>query len=147
MTTRNAEAGAVVLLSAGLVGLMALGVGCIPEGGPSMAGEAAPAPVTGLPALRLNGTRITDAGLVHLEGLTGLRELRLPREITDAGLAHLKGLTELRVLFIPPQITDAGLAHLEGLTGLRTLHIPYFRVTDAGVRALDEALPRWTARH
>ncbi len=44
MTTRNAEAGAVVLLSAGLVGLLALGVGCERKEGPTKTGETVPAP-------------------------------------------------------------------------------------------------------
>ena len=36
-------------------------------------------------------TQITAAGLVHLEGLTNLRELKLWRtQITDAGVAELK---------------------------------------------------------
>ena len=39
-------------------------------------------------------------------------------------------------------ITDAGLAHLKGLTGLRVLDLQGTRITDAGVRALEEALPR-----
>ncbi|MHC4200715.1 MAG: hypothetical protein ACYSU0_12045, partial [Planctomycetota bacterium] len=41
--------------------------------------------------LDLCGAKITDADLAHLGALTGLRVLRLPRQITDAGLAHLKG--------------------------------------------------------
>ena len=36
-------------------------------------------------------TKITDAGLVHLKGLTSLQELYLMRtKITDAGVAKLK---------------------------------------------------------
>ena len=39
----------------------------------------------------LSDTQITDAGLVHLEGLTSLTWLFLSRtQITDAGLAKLK---------------------------------------------------------
>ena len=42
----------------------------------------------------LHGTRITDAGLEHLRGLTKLQRLNLSfTEVTDAGLDHLKGLT------------------------------------------------------
>ena len=39
-------------------------------------------------------TRVTDAGLVHLKGLTHLKELWLTgSNVTDAGMAHLKELT------------------------------------------------------
>ena len=41
--------------------------------------------------LLLSGRRITDAGLVHLQGLTNLKWLRLfSTEITDKGVAELK---------------------------------------------------------
>ncbi len=66
--------------------------------------------------VNLNGTQITDAGLVHLEGLTSLQELNLDNthQITDAGLVHLEGLTSLRMLFLHnTQITDAGVAKLK----------------------------------
>ena len=61
---------------------------------------------------------MTDAGLAHLAGLTGLQRLYLGNtRVTDAGLAHLKELTGLRHLDLEETgVTDAGLAHLEGLT-------------------------------
>ena len=44
-------------------------------------------------------TAITDAGLVHLRGLTGLRKLVLwGTRVTDVGLVHLRGLVGLREL-------------------------------------------------
>jgi len=53
---------------------------------------------TGL-TLSLSGPEVTDAVLKHIEGLTNLRELNLPRtQVTDAGLVHLKGLTNLQNL-------------------------------------------------
>ena len=40
----------------------------------------------------LPGESITDAGLVHLQGLTQLQALCLAdTKITDAGLVHLQG--------------------------------------------------------
>ncbi len=43
---------------------------------------------------------------------------------TDAGLVHLKGLTKLKVLNLQGnKVTDAGLAHLECLTGLTSLNL------------------------
>ena len=42
---------------------------------------------------------MTDAGLVHLKGLTKLQTLDLgSTKVTDAGLVHLKGLTQLQSL-------------------------------------------------
>ena len=69
-------------------------------------------------------TQITDAGLVHLGGMTGLKHLSLART----------------------QITDAGLVHLEGLTGLQELYLPRIPITDAGLAALRKALPKTTIR-
>ena len=41
--------------------------------------------------LLLQGTKVTDAGLGHLKGLTNLRTLYLfLTQITDAGIADLK---------------------------------------------------------
>ena len=58
--------------------------------------------------------RITDAGLIHLKGLTNLHTLSLYRtKITGAGLEHLKGLTNLQKLIISGSITDAGVADLQ----------------------------------
>ena len=63
---------------------------------------------------RASRSRITDVGLVHLKGLTSLKELRLPKQITDAGLVHLKGLTKLESLDLSrTKITDAGIAELQ----------------------------------
>ena len=43
--------------------------------------------------------RSSDAGLVHLEGLTNLTILDLrDTQVTDPGLVHLKGLTKLSKL-------------------------------------------------
>ena len=53
--------------------------------------------LTRLRELDLHRIEITDAGLVHLQGLTGLERLHLTSTpITDAGLVHLQGLTCLR---------------------------------------------------
>jgi len=35
-------------------------------------------------------TVVTDAGLVHLKGLTNLQGLVLPKQISDAGIAELQ---------------------------------------------------------
>jgi squalene-hopene/tetraprenyl-beta-curcumene cyclase len=64
-------------------------------------------------------------------------------KITDAGLAHLQGLPQLRTLALEnATITDAGLAQLKGLTHLEVLSLKGAKVTDAGVQALQKALPK-----
>ncbi len=87
---------------------------------------------------------ITDAGLVHLEGLTSLRQLVLRNApITNAGLVHLERLTSLKILVLTgTPVTDAGLVHLKGLTDLTFLALNNTRITDAGVRELKKALPK-----
>lgn len=75
-----------------------------------------------------------------------LLAIRLPRA-TNAGLVHLKGLTRLQTLRLYNiQVTDAGLEHLKGLTSLRDLHLLNTQVTDDGVKKIQEALPNCKAR-
>ena len=81
-------------------------------------------PDRSIATVRLTGTKVTDAHLVHLKGLTSLGNL----ELRDT------------------QITDAGLEHLKGMTSLRDLHLWNTRVTDDGVKKLQEALPNCRAR-
>ena len=92
----------------------------------------------------LSGTQITDAGLVHLKGLTSLTALILnDTQITDEGLAHLNGLTRLTALDLhDTQITDAGLVHLKGLTSLTRLDLYGTQITDAGLAEIRAALPK-----
>ena len=113
-------------------------------------------------AMGLIDTQVTDAGLVHLKGLTNLEVLSLEgTQVTDAGLVHLKRLTNLRWLDLSDtQVTDAGLVHLKGLTNLgRPVHLKgndltnlarlslgNTEVTDAGVEKLQQALPNCTIR-
>ena len=96
------------------------------------------------------GTKVTDAGLVHLKGLTSLQYLGISdnTKITDAGLVHLKGLTELQSLNLGlTKVTDAGLAHLKGLTSLKKLWLYNTKVTAAGVKQLQQALPNCKIDH
>jgi hypothetical protein len=84
--------------------------------------------------VHLTNTRLTEAGLVHLRGLTDLQTLGLGNtQDTDAALARLR-LTGLQQLWLGgSQVTDAGLAHLQGLTGLQDLSLGSTQVTDAGL--------------
>jgi hypothetical protein len=75
-------------------------------------------------ALDLRGTRVTDAGLKHLRGLSRLSELSL------GGLADPSGLTSLG------SITDTGLDQVAQLSGLRELTLDHTAITDAGLARL-----------
>lgn len=90
-----------------------------------------------------HGTQISDAGLVHLKGLTNIQMLDLQdTKISDAGLVHLEGLTKLDWLWLSDtKVTDAGLVHLKALTKLRFLDLRATKVTAAGVKKLQAALP------
>ena len=87
--------------------------------------------------VHLIGTKVTDAGLVHLKGLTKLTTLNLSHfnsEVTDAGLVHLKRLTKLEDLSLNgTKVTDAGLVHLKEMTKLERLYLGGTKVTDAGL--------------
>jgi hypothetical protein len=94
--------------------------------------------LTGLQSLALNTTRVTGQGLAHLKALTGLEDLSLEsNSITDADLAYLDGLPWLRELELSgSKITDAGLTHVRSLTGLQRLILRRTRMTDAGLESL-----------
>ena len=56
----------------------------------------------------LDGTKVTDAGLEHLKGLTQLHKLGLNNtKVSDAGLEHLNGLTQLQMAGASPARTSA----------------------------------------
>lgn len=88
-------------------------------------------------------TPVTDKGLAHLSGMTGLTRLHLENTaITDAGLDAIKGLANLEYLNLyGTQVSDAGLAKLSGLKNLKKLFVWQTKVTDAGAGKLAAALP------
>jgi hypothetical protein len=112
-----------------------------------------------LERLNLIGAPISDAGLIHLDGLSNLHTLKLSigditddglrriveyhpdlttfdlhgKEISDEGLAHIGRLRRLEHLHLPPKVSNAGLAHLRELTELRTLEAPMSNVTGEGL--------------
>jgi len=93
-----------------------------------------------VPGLELDARRLTDAGLVHLRGLTGLRTLivKSGRHVTDAGVGHLCGLDRLEYLYLwgCTAITDAGAEHLSQLQALTSLQLPGTQLTDAGAASV-----------
>ncbi len=68
-----------------------------------------------LGGLNLSGTRVTDAGLEHIKGITSLKGLELnSTHVTDAGLEHLKGMTNLKELILTDtQVTNARVNELK----------------------------------
>ena len=84
----------------------------------------------------LDNDRVTDAGLVHLKGLTQLRRLDLRlTSITDThSLKHLHQLNDLALYFT--RVDDAGLASIKGLSRLQVLDISRTLVTDAGLECI-----------
>jgi hypothetical protein len=89
--------------------------------------------------LRIDGSPLTDAGLVHLRGLTRLEELHIDNTpgVTDAGMVHLAGLKRLRVLHIVDSgVKGPGLASLVGLNRLEELDLS-IPVTDADLAPIS----------
>jgi len=93
-----------------------------------------------LVALGLTGTKITDAGLVHIKEMKRLEDLELTdTAVTDAGLAHLTKLCDLGILSLyGTKVTDVGLQHLKPLKSLYLLGLSHTAVTDKGLLHLSE---------
>jgi hypothetical protein len=63
--------------------------------------------------------------------------------VTDAGLTHLLGLTVLQKLWLDgTTVSDDALATLVQLQSLRELHISETKITADGVTRLSAMLPR-----
>jgi F-box/leucine-rich repeat protein 14 len=82
----------------------------------------------GLEALQALGElkQVSDAGMVHVRGLTRLRSLRfgLCPKLTAACLVNVSGLTNLEALQLgQTTFADADLAQLKGLTRLVLLNL------------------------
>jgi hypothetical protein len=88
------------------------------------------------------GKLLQDDSLVRVIGV------KFPRWSTDDVLVHLHGLSQLRELQLQDtEITDAGLANLQGLSQLQRLSLNNTNVTDQGVKKLVQALPNCEIRH
>jgi hypothetical protein len=80
-------------------------------------------------------------GAQAVQGDVLLRKVRSDG-ITDAGLVHLEGMADLGVLGLEGTgVTDRGLRHLEKLRKLTDLYINETRITDDGARSLQRSLP------
>ena len=68
--------------------------------------------------------------------------------IDDAGLVHLESLSGLRyVILAETSVTHAGLLQLKNLTQLQGLRLENTKVTAAGVAGLEKALPTLKVVH
>ena len=107
--------------------------------GPVEDADLAPIGALGnLTDLGLIGTRVTDAGMVHLEPLAVLEGLTIePAASTDRGLksvGKLRGLTTLGLEGSPA--SAFGLAEIADLPRLKVLRLGDSNATDSGVDAL-----------
>lgn len=93
--------------------------------------------------LRLNSTRLSDAGMQPLTQLSGLQRLDLwCSQITDQTMPHLSKMHRLqRLSLFSTQVTDEGLRFLETLHHLEELNLRGTNVTLRGVEELQRKLP------
>ena len=76
--------------------------------------------------LRISGTKITDAGLVHLKHMTKLTVLSIGRNagVTSDGLVHLASLSMLEKFEMRGvELTADGAEHLNRIPSLRHLEL------------------------
>jgi hypothetical protein len=99
--------------------------------------------LTQLWSLDLGGLPITDAGLAAIKDLPALMSLYLSRtEVKGTGLAQLKSLPRLDILYLNGcEVTEEGLKSLAGATGLQYLSLNGVPLTPEALPLL-KALPR-----
>ena len=92
-----------------------------------------------LTSLTIAAAGVTDAQLVHLQGLAQLRNLRLQdNPIQGAGLVGLAALPHLECVDLTScPVDDAGLFSVARLKQVQTLDISYTPISDAGIRHLE----------
>ncbi len=104
-------------------------------------------PLKDLRVLNICENQVTDKGLVHVQGLRNLTELRLEgnvdgKEFTDAGLKTLKGLSQLKNLTLYGEgFTDAGLKALDHFPQLKKLVLYDTAITSAALAELEKRRP------
>ena len=94
--------------------------------------------LSSLQRLSLRGSKVTDAGLKHLTTLAESHAwILVTRRVGNLGLKHLGSLTALRYLDLTKTgVTDSGLDCLRGLTGLQRLVLNHTKVTTTGLECL-----------
>ncbi|HVW87648.1 MAG TPA: hypothetical protein VHB50_23335 [Bryobacteraceae bacterium] len=96
-----------------------------------------------LTRLNLRGTKITDATLEMLAGVTSLRSLDIGyAQLTDVGLNNLTSLTNLRELSMGGnKLTDNGLEFLRQLPQIAYLDLAGTQRTDSGLWSITISDP------
>lgn len=91
--------------------------------------------------LDLGGSKITDAGLVHIGQLVNLRRLDLSRTaVTDAGIREIARLRQLEYLNLyGTKITDASLEPLKQIESLRKIYLWQTAVTPPALAEFQKA--------
>jgi len=91
-----------------------------------------------LSRLYVDGTEITDAGLVYVHRLRELESLSLSKTaVTDEGLRRIGELPKLEGLWLDGTgVTDSGIAHLKSARRLSELILSGTSVTNRGVEHL-----------
>ena len=85
---------------------------------------------------------------VAFRGRPRSRFLGIPCETGDREMEIIAKLSRLQHLNLTgAPVTDSGLVHLEKLTSLRWVFLYHTRVTDAGVKRLQRALPKADISH
>lgn len=102
--------------------------------------------LTSLEELDLAFVPVGDSLAKSVSRLPGLKRLYLyGTNVSDAGVNELSRMQTLEVLYVGcdegAAITDQCLSGLKRLSRLKVLGIPGTRISDAGVRDLQEALP------
>ncbi len=126
-------------LAGRLPGLRSLVLVATPDDQLTDNGLAAISRLPNLQLLSIAGNRVTDAGMIHIGQLAGLRTLVLNCNVTDSGLETLSTLPNLEQLDLTQtQVTDAGIASLRNFPKLQTLILNGTDITNAGLPVLVE---------
>jgi beta-lactamase regulating signal transducer with metallopeptidase domain/Leucine-rich repeat (LRR) protein len=94
----------------------------------------------GLGLSSTGGSRLTDAGMVHVAACKNLERLSLSGNIGEEGMQHIANLKKLTYLWISTNskspLDDGGLALISTLPNLEELHVGGGEISDAGVAHL-----------
>jgi serine/threonine protein kinase len=102
------------------------------------------AELSALEELSLRKTRIQGPGLIHLRKLPQLREINLSESLVqDTHMSYLTACSQLEVVALyGTGIGDTGARLLGKSTSLKTVYLDKTKVTPAGLRDLQQALPK-----